>query len=166
MVSPLVTAEPRGGEHQHRAQPLSPCLDQMRGDLGDARRVARCHAGADDLVHRLHVVGQVRGQRVMRFCSDLIHDNPLRAAGRASTNAPWCPYLRDMKQLLRSTDPTVIAFARALLQGEDIDCFEMDVNMSVLEGSIGILPRRLMVRDEDYEPAKRAMEDNGIDTDG
>jgi len=71
-----------------------------------------------------------------------------------------------MKQLLRSTDPTVIAFARALLQGEDIDCFEMDVNMSVLEGSIGIFPRRLMVRDADFEAARIALNDNGIDTDG
>jgi len=71
-----------------------------------------------------------------------------------------------MKQLLRSTDPTVIAFAKALLQGEDIDCFEMDVNMSVLEGSIGIFPRRLMVRDEDYDRALRTIRDNGIDADG
>ncbi|WP_370285910.1 putative signal transducing protein [Pseudooceanicola nanhaiensis] len=71
-----------------------------------------------------------------------------------------------MKQLLRSTDITVIAFARALLQGEDIDCFEMDVNMSVLEGSIGILPRRLMVRAEDYDRALRTIRDNGIDVDG
>ena len=71
-----------------------------------------------------------------------------------------------MKQLLRSTDITVIAFARALLQGEDIDCFEMDVNMSVLEGSIGILPRRLMVRAEDYDAALRTLRDNGIETDG
>ena len=71
-----------------------------------------------------------------------------------------------MKQLLRSTDITVIAFARALLQGEDIDCFEMDVNMSVLEGSIGILPRLLMVRAEDYDRALRTIRDNGIDADG
>ena len=71
-----------------------------------------------------------------------------------------------MNQLLRSTDPTVIAFAKALLQGEDIDCFEMDVNMSVLEGSIGIFPRRLMVRDEDYARALRTVRDNGIDADG
>lgn len=71
-----------------------------------------------------------------------------------------------MRQLLKSTDPTVIAFARALLQGEDIDCFEMDVNMSVLEGSIGILPRRLMVRAEDHDAAVVVMRDNGIALDG
>ena len=71
-----------------------------------------------------------------------------------------------MKQLMSSTDPTSIAFAQALLQGEGIDCFEMDVNMSVLEGSIGIFPRRLMVRDADYERAARAVRDTGMDVDG
>ena len=69
-----------------------------------------------------------------------------------------------MKELIRSTDPTVMAFASALLQGEDIDCFEMDVNMSVLEGGIGIFPRRMMVRDEDFDRASRVMRDNGIPT--
>jgi hypothetical protein len=67
-----------------------------------------------------------------------------------------------MKELLRSTDPTIIAFASALLQGEDIDCFEMDVNMSVLEGGIGIFPRRLMVRSADHFMAERIMHDNDI----
>ncbi len=67
-----------------------------------------------------------------------------------------------MKELLRSTDPTVIAFASALLEGEDIDCFEMDVNMSVLEGGIGIFPRRMMVRDEDFDAALRVMRDNDV----
>ncbi len=68
-----------------------------------------------------------------------------------------------MKELLRSTDPTIIAFASALLKGEDIDCFQMDVNMSVLEGGIGIFPRRLMVHEDDYDAALRAMKDNDID---
>ncbi|PJE32115.1 Putative signal transducing protein [Pseudooceanicola antarcticus] len=67
-----------------------------------------------------------------------------------------------MRELLRSNDPTRLAFAKALLQGEDIDCFEMDVNMSVLEGSIGIFPRRLMVRDEDFVEAEVVMRDNGL----
>ena len=69
----------------------------------------------------------------------------------------------DMKELLRTNDPTVIAFATALLDGEGIDSFQMDVNMSVLEGSIGILPRRLMVRDNDLTRAERVMRDNDID---
>lgn len=70
-----------------------------------------------------------------------------------------------MKELLRSTDPTVMAFASALLQGEDIDCFQMDVNMSILEGGIGIFPRRMMVRTDDYDRAARVMRDNDIPMD-
>ena len=68
-----------------------------------------------------------------------------------------------MKELLRSTDPTIIAFAQALLSGEGIEVFELDVNMSILDGSIGILPRRLMVRDGDHAEATRVMMDNDID---
>jgi hypothetical protein len=62
-----------------------------------------------------------------------------------------------MKQLLRSTDITQIIYAKALLSDEDINCFEMDVHMSVLEGSMGILPRRLMVLDEDLAQARRIL---------
>jgi hypothetical protein len=68
-----------------------------------------------------------------------------------------------MKELLRTTDPTVMAFAKALLDGEDIEWFDLDVHMSVLDGSLGILPQRLMVRDADLAVAERAMRDNGID---
>lgn len=69
-----------------------------------------------------------------------------------------------MKELLRSTDPTVIAFASALLQGEGIEAFDMDVHMSVLEGSLGILPRRLMVRDADLFMARAILADNDVPT--
>jgi len=68
-----------------------------------------------------------------------------------------------MKELLRTTDPTIIAFAQMLLRGEDIACFEFDVNSSILEGSIGILPRRLMVADYDHFEATVVMRDNDVD---
>ncbi|MBT8417755.1 MAG: DUF2007 domain-containing protein [Silicimonas sp.] len=67
-----------------------------------------------------------------------------------------------MRELIRTNDPTVIAFASALLEGEDIDSFQMDVHMSVLEGSIGILPRRLMVRDADWFRAASVLRDNDL----
>jgi hypothetical protein len=51
-----------------------------------------------------------------------------------------------MKELLRTNDPTLIAFATHLLTGEGIPTFPLDVHMSILDGSIGILPQRLMVR--------------------
>ena len=68
-----------------------------------------------------------------------------------------------MEELLRTNDITVIPLARTLLEAEDIDCFELDVNMSVLEGSIGILPRRLMVRTDDLYRAERVLLDNDVD---
>ena len=67
-----------------------------------------------------------------------------------------------MRELLRTTDPTVIAFATALLRGEGIDCFPLDDNMSILEGSLGVLPRRLMVRERNLDEARVVMQDNGI----
>ena len=68
-----------------------------------------------------------------------------------------------MRELLRTTDPTIIAFATALLDGEGIDAFPIDVHMSVLDGSLGILPRRLMVRDRDHFRASKIIADNGIE---
>ncbi len=73
-----------------------------------------------------------------------------------------------MKELLRTNDPTEIAFATALLDGEGIAVFQLDVHMSLLEGSLGILPRRLMVADRDLFMARAVMRDNGlkVSTDG
>jgi len=68
-----------------------------------------------------------------------------------------------MREILRSNDPTVIAFSTALLRGEHIDCFVWDVHTSVLEGSIGILPRRLMVADRDAFRARAILRDNAVD---
>ena len=70
-----------------------------------------------------------------------------------------------MKLLLQTTDLTVIAFTQVLLEGEDIDCFVLDVHMSVFEGSLGILPRRLMVLERDWVEARSVIRANGIDED-
>jgi hypothetical protein len=67
-----------------------------------------------------------------------------------------------MQELLRTTDPTLFVYARTMLRAQGIDCFELDVNMSVLEGSIGILPQRLMVRDADLTRAQRLLADLDI----
>lgn len=68
-----------------------------------------------------------------------------------------------MEEVLRTTDPTLIPFATALLKAEDIECFPLDVNMSVLEGSIGVLPRRLAVPADRAEAARAILSDNGIE---
>ncbi|HSF95538.1 MAG TPA: DUF2007 domain-containing protein [Thermohalobaculum sp.] len=68
-----------------------------------------------------------------------------------------------MEELLRTNDPALVPYAQALLDAEDIDCFIFDVNMSILEGSLGILPRRVMVRSADLYRARLILRDNGIE---
>lgn len=70
-----------------------------------------------------------------------------------------------MRPLLATTDPTLIAFAQALLAGEGIAAFEMDVHMSVLEGSSFLLPRRLLVAERDHFFARAVLVDNGFPQD-
>ena len=67
-----------------------------------------------------------------------------------------------MEELLRTNDITVIAYANAILEASGVDVFELDVIISVLEGSIGILPRRLMVRSDDLIKAQQLMRDYEI----
>ncbi|MFP4327591.1 MAG: DUF2007 domain-containing protein [Paracoccaceae bacterium] len=71
-----------------------------------------------------------------------------------------------MKELIRTNDIALIAYVQALLRDEDIELFEFDVNMSVLEGSIGILPRRLMVHRSDLFRARAVLRDAGVELDG
>lgn len=68
-----------------------------------------------------------------------------------------------MEELLRSNDPVLLSFATALLTGEDIEVVVLDVHMSVLEGSIGVLPRRLMVARRDAFRARSILEDNDVE---
>lgn len=68
-----------------------------------------------------------------------------------------------MKELLRTNDPTLIAFATHLLTCEGIASFPLDVHMSILDGNIGILPQRLMVADRDHFLASAVLRDNGLE---
>jgi hypothetical protein len=67
-----------------------------------------------------------------------------------------------MKELLRTTDPLLITRVADLLAAEGIVSFPVDQHMSVLEGSLGILPRRLMVADRDLLLARAILRDNRI----
>ncbi len=73
-----------------------------------------------------------------------------------------------MKLLLKTNDVVLISYVRSVLDEHDITVFEFDVNMSVLEGSIGVLPRRIMVADQHHTQAVRVLEQAGItiETDG
>lgn len=67
-----------------------------------------------------------------------------------------------MTPVLKTTNPATLNFAEAILNEAGIEHFTMDQNMSLVEGSIGIIPRRLMVIDEDASAAIRALELAGL----
>ena len=67
-----------------------------------------------------------------------------------------------MKQLIRTTDIVTISHIQAILDAEGIATFELDVNMSVLDGSLGILPRRIMVADDEYDDAVQLITYAGL----
>jgi len=67
-----------------------------------------------------------------------------------------------MIELIRTNDAVVISFAQSLLRDAGIESFVADQNMSVLDGSIGILPRRIMVTDEDAGAARRILTEAGM----
>ncbi len=67
-----------------------------------------------------------------------------------------------MIELMRTNEPVLISFVEALLRDAGLACFVADQNMSVIEGSLGILPRRIMVSDDDLDDARRLLEEAGI----
>ncbi len=69
-----------------------------------------------------------------------------------------------MVELFRSNDPVLLSWAEALLAGEGIDAIVLDQYTSIMEGSIGAIPRRLMVIDEDESRARQVMAAAGHDT--
>ena len=58
-----------------------------------------------------------------------------------------------MRAILKTNDPVLLNFAEVLLSDAGIKAIVFDGHMSVMDGSIGILPRRLMVADDDFQRA-------------
>ncbi|HZL40857.1 MAG TPA: DUF2007 domain-containing protein [Pseudolabrys sp.] len=67
-----------------------------------------------------------------------------------------------MRELVRTNDMVLVSAIVALLDGAGIDHMVLDQNMSVLEGSLGVLPRRILVPDEQERTARQIMEDAGL----
>ena len=63
---------------------------------------------------------------------------------------------------MRTNNAVSISFAQALLSEAGIVHFVADQHMSVLDGSIGILPRRVMVDAEALDRARALMRDAGL----
>jgi putative signal transducing protein len=67
-----------------------------------------------------------------------------------------------MIALIRTNNPITLSFAQSLLKDSSIESFVADTHMSVLEGSVGAIQRRLMVLEEDLAAATRVMEQAGL----
>jgi hypothetical protein len=67
-----------------------------------------------------------------------------------------------MIELIRTNDPVLIGFVETLMNAERIPVLVADGHMSVLEGGIGVFPRRLLVP-EDWAPkARRIIREAGL----
>ena len=68
-----------------------------------------------------------------------------------------------MHELLRSNDAVLISFAESLLREAGIVCLVADQHISVIEGSIGAFPRRLLVQADDASKARQVLTEAGLD---
>ena len=66
-----------------------------------------------------------------------------------------------MRTLAQSNDLVRLSFLAALLRDAGIDCILLDWHASAVEGSIGAIPRRLVVLPEDEADAKRVLHEAG-----
>ena len=62
-----------------------------------------------------------------------------------------------MKELLRTNNPVRLSWLQALLADAGIDSLVLDHHTSLVEGSIGAIPRRLMVADRDFTRARDVL---------
>lgn len=67
-----------------------------------------------------------------------------------------------MIELLRSNDPVLLSFIEALMKEAGIPHQIADQNMSVMEGTLGILPRRVLVARDRHEEARRILTEAGL----
>jgi hypothetical protein len=68
-----------------------------------------------------------------------------------------------MIELFRTNDPVLISFVDALLNEAGIEHAVVDQHMSVMEGSLGILPRRMLVARHSHESARRILIEAGLE---
>jgi hypothetical protein len=67
-----------------------------------------------------------------------------------------------MREIVRTNDIVLISAIEALFNGANIRHMVLDQNMSVLEGSLGLLPRRILVEDDNVARARRLLTDAGL----
>ena len=68
-----------------------------------------------------------------------------------------------MIELIRTNDSVLLSVAEALMKEAGIVYFIADTNMSILEGSLGIIPRRFLVEEDRLNEARRYLIDAGLE---
>ncbi len=68
-----------------------------------------------------------------------------------------------MIELIRTNDAVLLSFAESLMKEAGIHCLIADEGMSILEGSLGMLPRRFLVEGERAHEARRILKDAGLE---
>ncbi|MDP6343240.1 MAG: DUF2007 domain-containing protein [Alphaproteobacteria bacterium] len=69
-----------------------------------------------------------------------------------------------MIELIRSNDPVMLSWVEAYLRDAGVEVVVLDQHMSVLEGSINALSRRLMVSSEQEDLARQLLDEAGVET--
>jgi len=97
-------------------------------------------------------------QAVFRACPPAL---VVKSCGASLLN----PNIRrfNLRELVRTNDPVLISFLEALLKSEGIGHVVLDQNMSILDGSLGILPRRVMVENGRHAMAVLLLKEAGLD---
>lgn len=67
-----------------------------------------------------------------------------------------------MKEIVRTNDPALLSFVQSLLSDAGVEHLLTDQHASVMDGSIGALPRRILVADDDFDNARRIMREADI----
>ena len=67
-----------------------------------------------------------------------------------------------LRELVRTNDIVLVSAVGALLDGAHIHHLVLDQNMSIIEGSLGVLPRRILVHEDDNRAARQVLADAGL----
>ncbi|KXG84557.1 DUF2007 domain-containing protein [Agrobacterium bohemicum] len=67
-----------------------------------------------------------------------------------------------MRELIRTNDAVLLSFSESLMKDAGIHCLIADQGMSILEGSLGLLPRRLLVEEDRGDEARQILTDAGL----
>lgn len=68
-----------------------------------------------------------------------------------------------MIELMRTNDPVLLSFVEALMRDAGLTVFVADTNMSVIEGSLGVLPRRVMITEDCLDDARQVLREAGLE---